>query len=192
MAPARTGRLAVFYVVLAVIVAAVVIVVIDEGKDEKAQPSIAGGYDTAGPNACLGKAAPPTGAPLPATAPTQPAPAGPAFDVKQSGQFVNLSNIQGTLGGKLRLHTESSAERPPPHRHRRLRERKGPRVPRSCDAEAGGGDHGHARRCSRDRDPQARPARSRRPEATRAQLGREPLQALAAVDVLRRLDGAAW
>ena len=108
MPTARTGRLAVFYAVLAVIVAAVVIVVIEDGKDEKAQPSIAGGYDTSGPNACLGKAAPPTGAPLPPTAPTQPAPAGPAFDVKQSGQFVNFSNIQGTLGGKLRLHTESA------------------------------------------------------------------------------------
>jgi Kef-type K+ transport system membrane component KefB len=107
MAPARTGRLAVFYVILAVITAVGVIVVINQGKDEKAQPSIAGGYDTTGPNACLGKAAPPTGAPLPPTAPAQPTPAGPAFDVKQSGQFVNFSNIQRTLGGKLRLHTES-------------------------------------------------------------------------------------
>ena len=48
------------------------------GPDQP-QPAIAGGYDIQGENACLG----------------------PKFDVKQSGQFVNLDNAKGTLGGKL-------------------------------------------------------------------------------------------
>jgi K+:H+ antiporter len=102
--PAGKRRLIVFYVILAVITAAGVIFVINQGKDEKAQPRISGGYDAAAPTPCLGKTPPPTGAPLPPTAPAQPAVAGPSFDVKQSGQFVNLSNVQNTLGGKLRLH----------------------------------------------------------------------------------------
>jgi Kef-type K+ transport system membrane component KefB len=104
--PAGKRRLVIFYVILAVITAAGVIYVIGQGKDEKSQPRIAGGYDAAAPTPCLGKTPPPTGAPLPATAPGQPAVAGPSFDVKQSGQFVNLSNVQNTLGGKLRLHTQ--------------------------------------------------------------------------------------
>jgi Kef-type K+ transport system membrane component KefB len=104
--PASKGRMTIYYVVLAVITAVVAVVVLSAGKDEKAQPSIAGGYDATGPAACLGAPPPkPTGAPLPATAPTQPAVLGPSFDVKQSGQFVNLSNTQGTLSGKLRLQS---------------------------------------------------------------------------------------
>src|SRR6476660_6763677 len=94
----------IYYAVLALLTAAVAAIVISAGHDEKAQPSIAGGYDATGPVACLGAPPPkPAGAPLPITAPTQPAVLGPSFDVKQSGQFVNLSNTQGTLGGKLRL-----------------------------------------------------------------------------------------
>jgi Kef-type K+ transport system membrane component KefB len=96
-------RLAVFYVVILAITAAVAILVIDRGANKKAQPPIAGGYDAAGPNACLGAVPPPAGATLPPTAPAQPAPAGPAFDVKQSGQFVNFANAPNTLGAKLRL-----------------------------------------------------------------------------------------
>src|SRR3954471_19949401 len=102
--PASKGRMTIYYVVLAVVTAVVAIVVISSGKDEKAQPSIAGGYDAPGPAACLGAPHPPaTGAPLPATAPTEPAVIGPSFDVKQSGEFVNFSNTQDTLGAKLRL-----------------------------------------------------------------------------------------
>ncbi len=101
MAPKR--RMTAFYAALALVTAIVAIIVFSAGKDEKSQPSIAGGYDAVGPAACLGAPPPkPTGAPLPATAPTQPAVTGPSFDVKQSGQFVNFSNTQGTLGGKLR------------------------------------------------------------------------------------------
>jgi Kef-type K+ transport system membrane component KefB len=101
---AGKGRLAAFYLVLALITTAVAIVVIDRGKGEKAQPAIAGGYDVNGSNTCFGTVPPKTGAALPVTAPTPPAPAGPSFDVKQSGQFVNLANAPGTLGAKLRLH----------------------------------------------------------------------------------------
>ena len=101
---AHKPRLLIFYALLAAAVAVVAINVIHKGEDKKAQPSIAGGYDAAAPNSCLGSPPPPAkGAPLPATAPPQPLVGGPSFDVKQSGQFVNLSNTQGTLGGKLRL-----------------------------------------------------------------------------------------
>jgi Kef-type K+ transport system membrane component KefB len=102
--PASKGRMTIYYVALALITAVVAVLVISAGKDEKAQPTIAGGYDATGPAACLGAPPPkPTGAPLPATAPTQPAVTGPSFDVKQSGEFVNFSNTQSTLSGKLRL-----------------------------------------------------------------------------------------
>jgi Kef-type K+ transport system membrane component KefB len=96
--------MALYYVALAVITAVVAVIVISAGKDEKAQKTIAGGYDAAGPVACLGAPPPkPTGAPLPPSAPTQPPVPGPSFDVKQSGEFVNFSNTQNTLGAKLRL-----------------------------------------------------------------------------------------
>ena len=115
--PSETGtsgglmrRLGVFYVILAAIAVAVVIFVVDRGKNEKAQPAIAGVYQSAALNSCIGPAPKPVGgAPLPATAPTQvPAP-GPTFNVLQSGQFVNFTNNQGTLGGKLRLNEKTLA-----------------------------------------------------------------------------------
>ncbi len=91
--------------ILASISVAVVVVVVDRGANEKAQPAIAGGYVASAPNACLGPPpAPPRGEPLPLTAPAQPKPSGPAFNVLQSGQFVNLTNNAGTLSGELRLH----------------------------------------------------------------------------------------
>src|SRR3954447_6247858 len=107
-------RLALYYAFLAAAVAVVAIIVVGKGEDKKAQPSIAGGYDAAAPNACLGAPpapakgrplppTPPRGGPRPPPAPPQPLVGGPSFDVKQSGQFVNLSNTQGTLGGTLRL-----------------------------------------------------------------------------------------
>src|SRR5690349_7305396 len=110
--PSETGtgaglmrRLIAFYVIVAAITVGVVIYVVDRGKDEKAQPAIAGTYQSAALNSCIGPAPKPVGgAPLPPTAPTQvPAP-GPSFNVLQSGQFVNFTNNQGTLGGKLRLN----------------------------------------------------------------------------------------
>ena len=65
-------RLVVFYVILAAITVGVVIYVVNKGKDEKAQPAIAGVYQSAALNACIGPAPKPVGgAPLPPTAPTQ-------------------------------------------------------------------------------------------------------------------------
>ena len=60
-------------------VAVVMVLVIAAGEDRQAQPSIAGGYDALPPVACLGA----------------------KFDVKQSGEYVNLDNAKSTLGGKL-------------------------------------------------------------------------------------------
>jgi K+:H+ antiporter len=98
-------RLITFYAILAVIGVAVVIYVVDKGGTEKAQPSIAGGYVASAPNPCIGPVPKPAGGiPLPPTAPTQVAASGPSFNVLQSGQFVNFTNNQSTLGGKLRLN----------------------------------------------------------------------------------------
>jgi Kef-type K+ transport system membrane component KefB len=104
------ARAIVFYVILAAITVAVVVIVVNKGHTEKALPAIAGGYAATAPNSCLGPVpAKPGGAPLPATAPVQPAVSGPLFNVLQSGQFVNFNNNQGTLGGQLRLNTKALA-----------------------------------------------------------------------------------
>src|SRR4051812_25184316 len=84
----------IYYAVLALLTAAVAAIVISAGHDEKAPPSIAGGYDARAPFPCLGPLPPKFG-------PT--AASGPSFDVKQSGEFVNFPNSQSTLGGRLRL-----------------------------------------------------------------------------------------
>jgi Kef-type K+ transport system membrane component KefB len=98
-------RLITFYAILAVIGVAVVIFVVSKGGNEKAQPSIAGGYTLAAASPCIGPVPKPAGGtPLPATAPTQVAASGPSFNVLQSGQFVNFTNNQNTLGGQLRLN----------------------------------------------------------------------------------------
>src|SRR3954469_24257232 len=75
----RAMRLIVLYSIVAAFVVAVALVAISKGEDKTAEPSIAGGYDTANP--CLGE----------------------MFDVKLSGQFVNVSSASGDLSGKLRL-----------------------------------------------------------------------------------------
>jgi Kef-type K+ transport system membrane component KefB len=101
-------RLITFYGILAVIGVAVVIFVVDKGGSEKAQPAIAGGYTASTPSPCIGPVPKPVGGtPLPATAPAQAAATGPSFNVLQSGQFVNFTNNQGTLGGKLRLNDKT-------------------------------------------------------------------------------------
>ena len=98
------SRLIAFYVALLAVTAAVAAVVLSAGSDEHGLQSIAGGYDLTAPSACLGPApAPAGGRPLPQTAPPQPKVAGPSVDLKQSGEFVNLSNPQETVGGRLRL-----------------------------------------------------------------------------------------
>jgi K+:H+ antiporter len=105
------ARLVVIYVVLGLITAGVVAVVAAAGDDKQAQPSIAGGYDAEAPDACLGAPPKPSaGSPLPSTAPGQAAVAGPSFDIKQSGRFVNLSNAAGTLGGRLKLSEKAASD----------------------------------------------------------------------------------
>jgi Kef-type K+ transport system membrane component KefB len=100
----------VFYVVLAAVAAAVVAIVVAKGGKEHAQPPIAGEYIAAAPTPCLGPVPPrPGGAPLPSTAPAQPVATGPLFNVNQSGQFVNLTNNQGSLTGQLRLQQRTLA-----------------------------------------------------------------------------------
>src|SRR5579862_964845 len=101
-------RLIIFYAIIAVVGAAVVIFVVSKGGNEKAQPSIAGGYTLAAGSPCIGPVPKPAGGiPLPPTAPTQVAAAGPSFNVLQSGQFVNFTNNQNTLGGQLRLDAKT-------------------------------------------------------------------------------------
>ena len=116
-------RLVIFYAIIAVIGVAVVIFVVDKGGDEKAQPAIAGGYTLAAASPCIGPVPKPAGGiPLPPTAPTQVAASGPSFNVLQSGQFVNFTNNQNTLGGKLRSEREDAPRRrPSPDRGRQLR-----------------------------------------------------------------------
>jgi len=107
---ASKSRLIAFYVALFAITAVVAAIVISAGDDKKGLESIAGGYDLAAPNACLGSPpAPPKGRPLPATAPAQAQVVGPSVDVKQSGEFVNLSNAQKTVSGKLRFEGDELA-----------------------------------------------------------------------------------
>src|SRR2546423_12884586 len=100
--PPRGGfasRLLAFYVILAATAAAVVIAVVAKGKDESSQPIVAGGYDSRAAQSCIGPPAPKwPGAPLPSTAPGQPATPGPSFNLVQSGQFINIQNNASTLG----------------------------------------------------------------------------------------------
>ena len=160
-------RLITFYAVLAVIGVAVVIFVVDKGGSEKAQPAIAGGYTASTPSPCIGPVPKPVGgAPLPATAPAQAAATGPSFNVLQSGQFVNFTNNQGTLGGKLRLQREGAArQRAPPDRECQLRQRQVAEPRRDRGARSQGRDHGHARRAPVRRRAEVRPARPGRGRA---------------------------
>jgi Kef-type K+ transport system membrane component KefB len=106
-------RLIVMYAALMAATVAGAVLLIHRGQREHPQASIAGGYDLAQADKCFGAPAkPPPGAPLPPTAPAQPPPAGASFDVLQSGQFVNLTNAAGSLGGKLRLRPSANG-RPP-------------------------------------------------------------------------------
>jgi Kef-type K+ transport system membrane component KefB len=101
-------RLIIFYAIIAVIGVAVVIFVVSKGGNEKAQPSIAGGYTLSAASPCIGPVPKPAGGiPLPTTAPTQVPASGPSFNLLQSGQFVNFTNNQNTLGGQLRLDAKT-------------------------------------------------------------------------------------
>src|SRR6201995_5882659 len=102
------GRVIIFYAIIPGVGGAVVFFVVSKGGNEKAQPSIAGGYTLAAASPCIGPVPKPAGGiPLPATAPTQVPASGPSFNVLQSGQFVNFTNNQNTLGGQLRLNHQT-------------------------------------------------------------------------------------
>ena len=77
---ANRRTLIAIYVVMAIAVAVVSIVVISAGQDLEPEPPIAGGYDLAEPDPCLGT----------------------TFDLRQSGEFVNIENADNSLGGSLR------------------------------------------------------------------------------------------
>ena len=144
-------RLGIFYAIIAVVGVAVVIFVVSKGGDEKAQPAIAGGYTMAAASPCIGPVPKPAGGiPLPPTAPTQVAASGPSFNVLQSGQFVNFTNNQNTLGGQLRLDaTTLPAIRASPDRRRQLCVRRMVASPRrGRDPGPQGDDQGHPRRAA--------------------------------------------
>jgi Kef-type K+ transport system membrane component KefB len=77
---ANRRTLIVIYAVMAIAVAVVATVVLTAGEDRSPERAIAGGYELAEPNPCLGQ----------------------SFDIRQSGQFANIENADGTLGGALR------------------------------------------------------------------------------------------
>ena len=68
------------YIVMALAVTVVAIVVFSAGQDLEPEKPIAGGYDLAKPDQCLGA----------------------TFDLRQSGEFVNIENAGGSLSGSLR------------------------------------------------------------------------------------------
>ena len=116
-------------------------VVISSGQGETALPTIAGGYDATGPARLPRRAAgrgdranslPATAAPLAAAV------NGPSFDVKQSGEFVNFSDIrapsaEATPEGRRRRRYAAQADR-----RRQLRERQDGQVRRYGDARQQG------------------------------------------------------
>ena len=79
--PPPRSRVASYYVILLLATAAVVAAVIAAGSGKHGSPTLAGGYDVSAGTACLGAKA----------------------NLAQSGEFVTLSNTQGTLSGDLTL-----------------------------------------------------------------------------------------
>lgn len=77
--PGRRRLIAIHYTILALAMAAVIVVVVSLGHGKHPPAAIAGGYDVSAGQSCLG----------------------PQIDVIQSGQYVDLSNAQSTLGGSL-------------------------------------------------------------------------------------------
>ncbi|MGI8462229.1 MAG: cation:proton antiporter, partial [Solirubrobacterales bacterium] len=74
-------RMTIFYVVLFVAGAVAATLSFGAGEDEVATQPIAGGYVVEGGNPCVGE----------------------GFDVKQSGEFINLTNPDQNLSGSLRF-----------------------------------------------------------------------------------------
>jgi Kef-type K+ transport system membrane component KefB/nucleotide-binding universal stress UspA family protein len=81
---ASKPRLIFFYAALFAAVGTVIVVALAAGESQEPQPPIAGGYDLERSDPCLGE----------------------QFDIKQSGQFVNLENPEQTLSGSLRFERD--------------------------------------------------------------------------------------
>src|SRR6266508_1290322 len=77
---AKQRTLLAIYIVMAVAVAVVATVVFTAGEDLSPERPVAGGYDLERPDPCLGT----------------------SFDLRQSGEFVNIENADGSLSGGLR------------------------------------------------------------------------------------------
>ena len=77
----RRGRLTVFYVVLVLIVAGGMTLGFSLGSSDEPEASVSGLYTADPPSDCLG----------------------PAFDLRQSGQFATLGNPDDSAGGPIRL-----------------------------------------------------------------------------------------
>jgi Kef-type K+ transport system membrane component KefB/nucleotide-binding universal stress UspA family protein len=75
------GRVAALYTAVAAAVAIAIAIAIAVGPKLSAEGSIAGGYDLANPDTCLGA----------------------SFDIEQSGRYVGVSDATGDLGGQLEL-----------------------------------------------------------------------------------------
>ena len=79
--PPRPRRVAALYAAVAAAVAIAVAIAIVVGPELSAEESIAGGYDLADPDTCLGT----------------------NFDIAQSGRYVSVGDATGDLGGQLEL-----------------------------------------------------------------------------------------
>jgi len=75
------GRLTIFYVVLAIFVAVGLAVGFSLGSKDDPEQEIAGAYEVAQPDACLGA----------------------SFDLRQSGQFGSIGNADDTVGGSITI-----------------------------------------------------------------------------------------
>ncbi len=182
------GRLMAFYAIIAAVTIAVVVIVIDQGKGEKAQPVIAGGYDAQGTAACIGpNPAPPGGPPLPSTAPAQAKPGGPSFNLVQSGQFLNITNNAEHARRPAPAAPRVRHRRASPDRDRRLRVRQEPATRRDGGGRPEDGDHRLARRRAVRGRPQARSARSGLAAAADSERDLRQVRRLPALDLLWRL-----
>ena len=81
----RRRILIAIYVVMAIAVAIVAPIVFKAGQDLTPEHSVAGGYDLERPDRCLG----------------------PNFDIRQSGEFANIENAAGSLGGAIRVEVRA-------------------------------------------------------------------------------------
>ena len=166
MAPARTGRLAVFYVVLAAIVAAVVIVVSKRGRTRRRSRRSRAATTRQRPNDCLGTPRPAAeGKPLPETAPPQPRAGGPVVRRQAVGPVrepLELAGHARRQAAPARTTRAATGSRASPATSSCVNGEDAGRSTGTATPRRQGHDRRHARRRAGHRRPQARPARPRR------------------------------